>query len=222
MRKLLLVDEDRTIASLLKSLLAFHGFEVASIERPSLIPQSLDPRTELILLDVLLPEQDGFEVCKSLREAGERRPIIMLTAKGDDTDRIRGLQLGADDYLPKPFNHLELVARIEAVLRRSLRSAPTTVSAHGLDHQRRRLRLGGREVTLTPTEFRLMEAFTGRPGRSFERSELLNLLDADATLDSFDRAIDLHISRLRNKLEADPKQPRHLLTVRGVGYRFEW
>lgn len=222
MKKLLLVDEDRTIASLLKSLLAFHGYEVSSVERPSMIRECLDARTELILMDVVLPELDGFEVCRTLRAAGERRPIIMLAAKGDDADRIRGLTLGADDYMSKPFNPLELVARIEAVLRRSTRTTRPTTMAKGLDPESRVLRHSGRAIALTPTEYRLMEAFTGRPGRTFTRGELLNLLDTDATLESYDRAIDLHISRLRTKLEEDLKQPRHLLTVRGLGYRFEW
>ncbi|HEY9857379.1 MAG TPA: response regulator transcription factor [Stenomitos sp.] len=222
MRKLLLIDDDLTMASLLKSLLAQYGFDLESVDRPSQIPAALDPGVELILLDVMLPEQDGFEVCQSLRAAGENRPIIMLTAKGDDTDRIRGLQLGADDYLPKPFNHLELVARVEAVLRRTASASAPVPASDGLDLDRRLLRLGGREVALTPTEFRLMEAFTRHPGRTYGRGELLNLLDIDAMLESYDRAIDLHISRLRSKLETDLKQPRHLVTVRGIGYRFEW
>ena len=176
----------------------------------------------------MLPERDGFEVCRALREAGETRPIIMLTAKGDDMDRIRGLQLGADDYLPKPFNHLELVARIQAVLRRTVAPAPAVhpvaspVPQDGLDHDRRVLRIASREVPLTPMEFKLLECLTARAGRVFTRGELLNLLDTDSMLDSFDRAIDLHVSRLRTKLEENPKQPRHLVTVRGVGYRFEW
>jgi DNA-binding response OmpR family regulator len=226
MRKLLLIDDDQTMASLLKSLLAQYGFELACVDRPSKAREHLGASTELILLDVMLPEQDGFEVCRTLREAGEARPIIMLTAKGDDMDRIKGLRLGADDYLPKPFNHLELVARIEAVLRRS--GAPVAAGpavpgpADGLDRDRRLMRVGGKEVPVTPTEFKLLEALTNRPGRVFTRSELLELLDEHGELDSFDRAIDLHVSRLRNKLEPNPKQPRHLVTVRGVGYRFEW
>lgn len=222
MRKLLLIDDDLTMASLLKSLLAQHGFELASIDRPSKVSAELAQDVELILLDVMLPEQDGFEVCRTLRAAGESRPIIMLTAKGDDADRIRGLQLGADDYLPKPFNHLELVARVEAVLRRTTSARVAAPPSDGLDRDRRLIRIAGQEVALTPTEFRLMEAFTGQPGRTFTRGELLNLLDTDAMLESYDRAIDLHISRLRTKLEEDLKQPRHLLTVRGLGYRFAW
>lgn len=225
MRKLLLIDDDQTMASLLRSLLAQYGFELACVDRPSRAKEHLDLRTELILLDVMLPEQDGFEVCRTLREAGESRPIIMLTAKGDDMDRIKGLRLGADDYLPKPFNHLELVARIEAVLRRTGAPAVTPPPAglpDGLDRDRRVMRIGGKEVAVTPTEFKLLDVLTNRPGRVFTRSELLEMLDEHGELDSFDRAIDLHVSRLRNKLEPEPKQPRHLLTVRGVGYRFEW
>ncbi|MNK90648.1 Sensory transduction protein regX3 [compost metagenome] len=221
MRKILLIDDDVTMAGLLKTLLAQHDFDLVSASRPSLLPERLGDDVALILLDVMLPEMDGFEVCRSLRESGEGRPIIMLTAKGDDMDRIRGLQLGADDYLPKPFNHIELVARIQAVLRRTTAPAfPSRVD--GLDHDRRVLRVKGREVPLTPMEFRLLETLTARAGRVFTRGELLNLLDTENVIDSFDRAVDLHVSRLRTKLELNPKQPRHLVTVRGVGYRFEW
>lgn len=221
MRKILLIDDDTTMASLLKTLMAQHGFNLASVSLPSQAQAVLDAETELILLDVMLPERDGFEVCREMREAGELRPIIMLTAKGDDMDRIRGLQLGADDYLPKPFNHLELVARIQAVLRRTTAQS-LLVRANGLDPDRRELKVRGRAIPVTPMEFRLLEVLTACPGRVFSRGELLNLLDTDSILESFDRAVDLHVSRLRNKLEENPKQPRHLVTVRGVGYRFEW
>lgn len=221
MHKILLIDDDVTMAGLLKTLLAQHDFDLVSASRPSQTSELLDDEVALLLLDVMLPEMDGFELCRLLREGGEARPIIMLTAKGDDMDRIRGLQLGADDYLPKPFNHLELVARIQAVLRRSARPVPAT-KADGLDHDRRVFRLGGRDIALTPMEFRLLEALTARAGRVFTRGELLNLLDSENVFDSFDRAVDLHVSRLRTKLEENPKQPRHLVTVRGVGYRFEW
>jgi DNA-binding response OmpR family regulator len=140
----------------------------------------------------------------------------MLTARGADDDRIAGLQEGADDYLPKPFNPRELLARVEAVLRRG----PARPVGQGLDPDQRRLRLDGREVTLTPNEYRLLEAMLARPGRAFTREQLLEL--SDDALESFDRAIDIHMSRLRAKLEADPRRPRHLITVRGVGYRWEW
>jgi DNA-binding response OmpR family regulator len=176
-------------------------------------------RPELLLLDVMLPEKNGFDVVKELREAGDTTPIIMLTARGAAPDRIGGLKLGADDYVPKPFDHLELVARVEAVLRRT----PAAESpANGLDRDRRTLRLGGREHALTAMEYRILEALTSAPGRVYSRTELMGLLDEAGALESFDRAIDSHMSRLRSKIEEDPRNPRHLLTARGMGYRFQW
>jgi DNA-binding response OmpR family regulator len=175
---------------------------------------------DLILLDVMLPERDGFEVCRDLRRAGDVTPVIMLTARGDDLDRIRGLNLGADDYLPKPFNPLELLARVEAVLRRA--PGDGTARGDGLDPDQRTFCIARRQVPLTPSEYRIMEAMTRSPGRAFSRDQLLGLLDDAGAIESFDRAIDIHISRLRSKIEIDTRRPRHLLTVRGVGYRFEW
>lgn len=219
MRKLLLIDDDQTLAMLLQALMAQNGFDLAWADRPSTGITMLEERPELVLLDVMLPEQNGFDVCRQLRANGITTPIIMLTARGADSDRISGLNLGADDYLPKPFNHLELLARIEAVLRRRPAEVPP---GNRLDHDRRLLCLAGREVPLTATEYRLLEALTGHPGRIYTRTELMDLLDEAGSLDNFDRAIDSHISRLRTKVEVDSKSPKHLITVRGVGYRFEW
>ncbi|MFN3431182.1 MAG: response regulator transcription factor [Candidatus Sericytochromatia bacterium] len=219
MRKLLLIDDDQTLAMLLKALMAQHGFELAWADRPSTGRVMLADRPELLLLDVMMPEQNGFEVCRQLRAEGNRTPIIMLTARGADDDRINGLKLGADDYLAKPFNHLELIARVEAVLRRLPTHEPR---GDKLDPDRRVLRIGGREVPLTTMEYRLMEAMAGHPGRAYSRTELMDLLDETGAIESFDRAIDSHVSRLRNKIEPSPKEPRHLLTVRGLGYRFQW
>lgn len=219
-RKLLLIDDDFDLAELLREFLARHGYALDWADRPSEGMRRLAESPDLILLDIMLPEADGFEVCRRLREAGSSVPIIMLTARGDDADRIRGLRGGADDYLPKPFNPLELLARIEAVLRRMPPSVEP--SGRGLDPDRRCLLLDGREIPLTPSEYRILEAMVKQPGRAFTRDQLLDLMDDAGAVESFDRAIDIHVSRLRAKLEEDPKQPRHLLTVRGVGYRFEW
>lgn len=218
-RNLLLIDDDRDLADLLRDFLARQGYVLDWADRPSEGLARLDEAPDLVLLDVMLPEADGFEVCRRLREAGHAVPVIMLTARGDDADRIRGLRLGADDYLPKPFNPMELLARVEAVLRRVPPAEPRRA---GLDADRRSFRMDAREIPLTPSEYRILDAMTAQPGRAFTRDQLLDLLDDAGALDSFDRAIDIHISRLRAKLEEDPKQPRHLLTVRGVGYRFEW
>ena len=217
--RILLIDDDRELAELLKDFLQLHGFHLDWAERPPVGMERLQLRPDLILLDVMLPEKDGFAICQDLRASGSKLPIIMLTARGDDLDRIRGLKTGADDYLPKPFNPLELLARIEAVLRRI---PPQELPSNGLDPDRRVLRIGSREVPLTPTEYRMLESMSAQPGRVFTRDQLLDLMDEAGVVDSFDRAIDIHISRLRSKLEENPKQPQHLLTVRGVGYRFQW
>jgi len=218
-RRLLLIDDDYDLAELLRDFLLRHGYALDWADRPSEGMKRLEERPDLVLLDIMLPEADGFEVCRRIREGGSAVPVIMLTARGDDADRIRGLRGGADDYLPKPFNPMELLARVEAVLRRVPPAEPT---AHGLDSDRRSFCLNGREVPLTPSEYRILEAMVQQPGRAFTRDQLLDLLDDAGAVESFDRAIDIHVSRLRAKLEEDPKQPRHLLTVRGVGYRFEW
>jgi len=218
-RKLLLIDDDRELAQLLQDFLAQQGYVVDWADRPSRGLERLAAHPELVLLDVMLPEQDGFAVCEQLRKAGQSVPVIMLTAKGDDLDRIKGLRLGADDYLPKPFNPFELLARIEAVLRRV---PPAETPGQGLDRDNRSLWLGDRQIPLTPTEFKLLEAMSAAAGRVFTRDQLLDLLDEAGATDSFDRSIDIHVSRLRGKIEENPKQPRHLLTVRGLGYRFEW
>lgn len=222
MRKLLLIDDDRTMASLLGSLLRQHGFEVAWAAAPAEGLRKLDGEVALILLDINLPEEDGFAVLRRLRDQGERRPVILLTGRDDDQDCIRGFNLGADDYILKPFNYLVLVARIEAALRRAAWASPTAPPGDGLDRDQRVLRLGGRSVPLTVTEYRMLEVMTARAGRTFSRGEMWELIDESGATDSFDRAIDLHVSRLRTKIELNPKEPRHLVTVRGVGYRFEW
>jgi two-component system phosphate regulon response regulator OmpR len=216
---LLLIDDDADLAGLLQDFLGRQGYEVMWADRPSAGRVALRERSpQLVLLDVMLPEQDGFAVLQDLRTSGSNVPVIMLTAKGDDVDRIRGLQTGADDYLPKPFNPKELLARIEAVLRRV--SRPTGRGIR-LDDEHRQLVLPDRQVSLTPREYRLLERLMNPPGVVLSRSQLLDALDETGASDSFDRAIDLHISRLRQKIELDPKQPQHLLTVWGIGYRFE-
>lgn len=222
-RKLLLIDDDRELACLLSDFVGMHGYELMWEERPSAGLARLAESPDLLLLDVMLPEKDGFAVCRELRDSGAKIPVIMLTARGDDIDRIRGLKYGADDYLAKPFNPLELLARVEAVLRRTGPLRLSEPEAPGrLDPDRRTLFLDDREIPLTPSEYRLLEGMTSSPGRVFSRDQLLGMMDTAGAIDSFDRAIDIHVSRLRGKIEPDVRRPRHLITVRGVGYRFEW
>lgn len=214
---LLLVDDDAKLARLLRAYAEREGFELRWAERPSQARAMLaEARPALVLLDVMLPEQDGFSFCAALRDSGDRTPVIMLTARGAPADRVVGLNGGADDYVAKPFDPPELFARVNAVLRRT-----PPLPGPGLDADTLSLHIDGRSVTLTASEFRLLEALTARAGQTFTRERMLELLGDDA-IDLFDRAIDQHVSRLRAKVELDPKQPKHLLTVRGVGYRFVW
>lgn len=233
MRRLLVVDDDPDLAGLLSTFLERHGYAVEvrgnGHDLEELVVGSASV-PDLLLLDVMLPGRDGFTLCRDLRARGLSIPIVMLTGRGDDLDRIRGLRLGADDYLPKPFNPHELLARIEAVLRRSGAQAPVrtleetepAVVANQFDGDERTLWLEGRSFVLTPTEARLIEVMTASPGRTFTRDQLLDALDVAGAHDVYDRAIDVQISRLRAKIELHPRRPRHLHTVRGLGYRFTW
>jgi DNA-binding response OmpR family regulator len=177
---------------------------------------------DVVLLDVMLPHIDGFEVCRRIRARPEwaALPVLMLTAKGDDVDKIVGLELGADDYLAKPFNPRELLARIRAVLRRSGAApgaAPFRSGELCIDYDAREVTVGGKRLVLTHFEFELLGCLARAAGRVLTREHLLDALKG-AEFESFDRSIDVHISKLRAKIEADPKSPRYIKTVRGVGY----
>ncbi len=223
MRNILMIDDDATLSFLLKTVMVEHGFDITIADRPSKGIPLLGDHPDLLLLDVMLPEIDGFEVIRKIREAGDQTPIIMLTGKGGDADRIKGLNLGADDYLAKPFNHMELLARVNAVLRRELRAEPDSAPAGSkLDHDRRTLKVEGREIALTAMEYRMLTVLTEAPGRVFSRNELIEALDEAGASEAFDRAIDSHVSRLRAKVELDTRHPRHIHTVRGMGYKFTW
>src|SRR5262249_22284984 len=181
-------------------------------------------RFDVALLDVMLPGFDGLEVCRRIRAAPALAglPVIMLTAKGEDVDKIVGLELGADDYLAKPFNPRELLARIRAVLRRTgpgalPRSAPLRVGGIEIDFDAREVTVKGRRQLLTHYEFELLSALARAAGRVLSRERLLDLLKGQ-DYETFDRSIDVHISKLRAKLEDDPREPRYIKTVRGVGY----
>ena len=188
---------------------------------PSHIHTACTRRPDLVVLDLGLPDIDGLDVARDLRRTSDL-PIIMLTARADEVDRLIGLELGADDYITKPFSPRELVARVRAVLRRAEAAhQPASTIETGdlvLDLDRMLVTVGGRRVDLTPTEFQLLAAMARQPGRVFTRAQLLDALHGVA-FESYERAIDAHVKNIRRKLEPDPHSPRYLLTVFGVGYR---
>jgi DNA-binding response OmpR family regulator len=224
--KALLIDDDRGLADLLTDYFRPHDVEVVHVEDGSAGLAKLESAAfDVVLLDVMLPGMDGFEVCRRIRKAHEV-PVVMLTARGDDADRIVGLELGADDYVPKPFNPRELLARIRAVLRRAkpasvakVESSVITIGAIEVDVGARIVRRGGEEVSLTSYEFRILVELAKRVGETVPREELASAVRGKGDYDpSVDRSLDVHMSRLRQKLEDDPKEPRLIKTVRGVGY----
>jgi two-component system, OmpR family, phosphate regulon response regulator OmpR len=225
--KILVVDDDVRLRDLLSRYLTEQGFQVTALADASHLDRKLqrDP-PHLVVLDLMLPGEDGLAVCRRLRAAGETVPIIMLTAKGEDVDRIVGLEMGADDYLPKPFNPRELVARIQAVLRRHgerpTPGAPTTegripFGGHTLDLAARTLERDGEVHTLTTGEFSLIKVFAQHPRQPLAREKLM-LLARGRDHEVFDRAIDVQVSRLRKLVEPDPAAPRYIQTVWGFGY----
>jgi DNA-binding response OmpR family regulator len=223
MKTILVVDDEPKIATLARDYLEHAGFAVlTAADGPSALTMIRRNRPDLVVLDLGLPGLDGLDVTRELRR-DSNLPIIMLTARDDELDKLLGLELGADDYLTKPFSPRELVARVRAVLRRADRPPETAETIHAgdvvLDLPRMRAEVAGREVELTPTEFQLLATLAGRAGRIFTRAQLLDALHGVA-FESYERAIDSHVKNLRRKIEPDPRRPRYLLTVYGVGYRF--
>jgi DNA-binding response OmpR family regulator len=222
---ILIVEDDKKTASLVQLYLEREGFEtVLAYDGGEALELARRHKPIFIILDLMLPVVDGWEVCRELRKSSDV-PILMLTARGEEVDRISGLTLGADDYVVKPFSPRELVARVKAVLRRGrLRSTiKKDILSHGglvLDLEKRTVSLNDRPVQLTPHEYKLLRALMAKPGRVFTRDELLEHLypGGEAVID---RVIDVHIGKLRQKIEADPSNPRYIQTVRGVGYQFE-
>jgi DNA-binding response OmpR family regulator len=224
---IIVVEDDREIGLLLRTLLSGEGYDVRLARTGAEMDGLLTERPgDLILLDVMLPQEDGFSICRRLRAAGNV-PIVMLTAKGDDIDRIVGLELGADDYMAKPFNPRELLARIRAVLRRT--SPAAVIGAAGnarlrfdrfvLDLAARRLFEGETEIELSTGDFDLLYAFAHAPQRVLSRDQLMDMTKGRAW-EAFDRSIDVALSRLRRKIERDPAQPAIIKTVRNAGYLF--
>jgi two-component system alkaline phosphatase synthesis response regulator PhoP len=223
MRQILVVEDDMQIARTLRDYLEVAGFGVTVVGDGSAAVASFrGERPDLMVLDLGLPGVDGLDVAREVRR-GSTTPIIMLTARGEESDRIVGLELGADDYLVKTFSPKELVARVRAVLRRTNNAvAGSEVLRTGdveVDLPRMRAHVSGRAVDLTRTEFQLLAALAREPGRVFTRAQLQDALHGTA-IDSYDRAIDAHVKNLRRKIEPEPGRPRYVLTVHGVGYRF--
>ncbi len=228
MKKILLVDDDPELRQLLATYLGRHGFDTLLLPDTRQLDAYLDRyQPQLIVLDLMMPGEDGLAACRRLRARGETCPIIMLTARDEPVDRVIGLEMGADDYVGKPFDPRELVARIDAVLRRGTQTAAAPVlqggvlrfGEWGFDRATRQLSRAGESVALTSGEFALLNALVSNAGRPMKRERLLELTRGDDS-ESFDRAIDVQIHRLRRLIEEDPSHPRYLQTVWGVGYVF--
>jgi DNA-binding response OmpR family regulator len=223
MKTILVVDDEPRIAQLARDYLEHAGFGVlVAGDGKSALHAIRTRQPDLVVLDLGLPELDGLEVTRTVRE-GSSLPIIMLTARDDELDKLLGLELGADDYITKPFSPRELVARVRAVLRRTERADATATErvVAGdivLDEAKLRTTVAGRPIDLTPTEFSLLLTLARQPGRVFTRAQLLDAVRGVA-FESYERAIDAHVKNLRRKLEPEPHRPRYLITVYGVGYR---
>ena len=222
--RILLIEDDESLASMLGEYLHGVGMQVeAAHDAASGLAALARTRPDAVILDVMLPDGDGFEVCRRIRASSDV-PVIMLTARGDDADRIVGLELGADDYLPKPFNPRELLARMRAVLRRSdrARSSVRDVMRFGrleIDADSRQVTLGDAPCHLTGYQFDVLYVLASNAGRVMSRDQLMDRLRGES-LEAFDRSIDVHVSRIRAAIEDDAHHPRRIITVRGAGYVF--
>ena len=228
-KKILVVDDDVRLRELLQRYLTEQGFSVKAVADAKEMDAMLATEpVDLLVLDLMLPGEDGLSICRRIRGAGTILPIVMLTARGDEVDRIIGLEMGADDYLPKPFNPRELLARINAVLRRHERlqpSAPainsdsTTIGEFVFNTSTRSLSHNGQAITITSGEFALLKVFVDHPRQPLSRDRLMQLARG-RELDVFDRSIDVQVSRLRKLIEPNPAHPRYLQTMWGFGYVF--
>ena len=220
--RILLIEDDIRLAGMVDDYLGQSGFDVTMTHSGADGLQQHSTGTfDAIILDLMLPDMDGLDVCRTLR-SGSDIPILMLTAKGDPMDRIVGLELGADDYVPKPFEPRELLARLRAILRRGRRTSKVPTARFGrleIDEEAMQARLDDRVCNLTAHQFKLLSALAAAPGRVLSREHLMDVLTGE-NLQAFDRSIDVHISRIRAEIEDDPKHPRRIITVRGAGYVF--
>jgi DNA-binding response OmpR family regulator len=223
MTRLLVVEDEPDIALGLKDDLERHGYEVRiAADGESALDRGREQEWDLILLDLMLPGRDGFAVCRELRQAGIRTPVIMLTARTHEAEKVLGLELGADDYVTKPFSPRELRARIQALLRRVADVSEGTYRFGDceVDFDRGEVRRGGAPVDVTALEFRLLSAFIRRRGHVLSRRQIIDAAWGEDTFVT-DRVVDTHILNLRKKIEPEPSRPCHLCSVRGMGYRFE-
>ena len=230
MARVLVVDDEKLIVKGIRFSMEQDGFEVdCAYDGEEAIELAKKTEYDIVLLDVMLPKHDGFEVCQAIREFSDM-PVIMLTAKGGDMDKILGLEYGADDYISKPFNILEVKARIKAIIRRSLkakrqkREEPSSMIGSGdlkMDIEGRRVFIGEKEINLTAKEFDLLELLVRNPNKVYSREALLNYVWGNRAMDSGDvRTVDVHVRRLREKIEPSPSDPRYVHTKWGVGYYF--
>ena len=223
MTTVLVVEDEIEIARVVRDYLRNAGFEVIVVgDGGSAVASVRSAKPDLLVLDLGLPGRDGLDVAREIRRWSDT-PIVMLTARGDETDRIVGLEIGADDYVVKPFSPKELVARVRAVLRRTRTAARVDEIVRAgdveIDTAKMRVSVAGAQVDLTPTEFQLLATLAREPGRVFTRSQLLDAVHGVA-IESYERAIDAHVKNIRRKIEPTPGSPRYVVTVHGVGYRF--
>ncbi|RJQ22385.1 MAG: DNA-binding response regulator [Nitrospiraceae bacterium] len=219
--RILVIEDEQKIAEIVKAYLEKDGFHVTVAPTGRKAMSLLKDKYDLIILDLMLPDMDGEDICLAVRKDSDV-PIIMLTAKSEEEDRIKGLGIGADDYVVKPFSPRELVARVKAMLRRVKGAKESSSFNKGglvIDSFRFEVRKSGSPVVLTPTEFRLLQCLAERPGQIFSRLQLVNVI-LGYDFEGYDRTIDAHIKNIRHKIEEDPRDPSYIKTVYGVGYRF--
>ncbi len=224
MKKILVVDDEQKIVEIIKAYLEREGYQVlTAFDGKTALDLALSRHPDLIILDLMLPEISGWDVCRRLRKESEV-PIIMLTARDEVTDKIIGLEMGADDYVTKPFDPKELVSRVRAVLRRTepktLPKNVIQIAGLTIDIEKRQVHRDEITIELTPNEFELLRVMAENPGQVFSRMQLLDKVQGDA-YEGYERTIDSHIKNLRKKMEIDPEHPRYIITVYGVGYKLE-
>jgi phosphate regulon transcriptional regulator PhoB len=225
-KKIAIVEDEAELATLIEYNLTRNGYQAQILGGAKDTLKSLEQaRPDLVLLDVMLPDVDGFELCRQIRQSAllKRTPVIFLTARSDEVDRVLGLEIGGDDYMTKPFSPRELIARVKAHLRREeMESEPPVleIGPFRIDRTARRVYQGKRELELTSTEFNLFDFFLTHPGRAYSREQLLEAVWGEQRFVT-PRTVDVHIRRLREQIEEQPDTPRYLTTVRGFGYRFE-